>query len=315
MTIEDCQISIKINGKNRKQYSKITNDNLSTGDTITISQLNVIKGSRVEVSCSCDYCKTKFYRQIYAIRGNNTFCSLNCKNKWLKNNNPNPKKDEKKVFCEVCHKEFFVYESKYLKQDNFLCSRGCYSTHRKINYRADNIYNYSRFNVNCNMCNITFETTEWYIENKRFLFCSQECYWRHRKEFYKDYYYKTNINNSRTETDPEKTVRRWLESNDIKYVQEYPFYKKYFIDFFLPEHKVAIEVNGDYWHANPTIYGDGDNLKPLHKNQLGVHEYDEKRNTEIRQHFPLFVIWESQIKQNVDFFMSKIISNILIENP
>lgn len=51
-------------------------------------------------------------------------------------------------------------------------------------------------------------------------------------------------------------VREYLESHCIKHVQECPMFRKYYADFYLPKHKSVIEVYGDYWHANPRIYGE-----------------------------------------------------------
>lgn len=47
----------------------------------------------------------------------------------------------------------------------------------------------------------------------------------------------------------EKVVLFFLKSNNIKAIPQYPtFYKdkKYFLDIYLPEYKIGIEVDGDY---------------------------------------------------------------------
>lgn len=60
----------------------------------------------------------------------------------------------------------------------------------------------------------------------------------------------------------------------------------YELDFYLPELNIALEVNGDYWHKNPEIYGGGENKRDYNKfllaKEMGI---------------TLFTIWEKDIKK------------------
>lgn len=51
------------------------------------------------------------------------------------------------------------------------------------------------------------------------------------------------------ETGIEKKFRKALESRNVKFEKQYPILS-YFVDFALPELKIAIEVDGEYWHQD-----------------------------------------------------------------
>ncbi len=62
---------------------------------------------------------------------------------------------------------------------------------------------------------------------------------------------------------------------------------------FLIDKKIILEVHGDFWHGNPTIY------MALTERQIYKKERDiEKERLAIENGYRYLVIWESQIKQN-----------------
>lgn len=310
------KIDVKISGRNIKTYEEITNKNLQKGDTIRISQLSLKNGCTLQVECECDSCGKFFSRKRADIRSETTLCGKACRTKFFKKNNPNPSVEKIPVECEVCKEKIEVFPSVYKKQENFLCSRECYAKHRSIEYNGDNTYNFQDDYVPCDQCKKEIKTSKWYTENKKHQFCTQECYWMHRKENYKEFYYSSNLNNHRKETQPELKVREWLETNNIKYKQECGFLKKYFVDFYLPDYKAIIEVFGDYWHVNPLYYdvqGNDNSKKPLNDYQRKFvdSEYDAKRNAELESYgYPVYVIWEKDTKENLDEEMSILLKKL-----
>lgn len=310
MLLLEKEIEINITPQNRKYYEYILNKPLKNKDVIQIKQDLISKTSRVQVECQCDFCHAFFSRKRVDVHSL-TFCNKNCRNENLKLNNPNPTKEKIEVNCTVCNKSFSVFESKYKNQEHFLCSRECYKKHRSLLYNGENIYNYQNLIVECEYCHQSFKVSQFDKESRNHLFCSPECYWNHRKENYNELYYSASLNDSRKETTPEQKVREWLENNDIVHVQEFGFMKKYYIDFYIPKYKSFIEVFGDYWHVNPNIFGEGKNLKPLTSQQIGKQENDLKRIQEIESYgYKVYVIWESEIKDNIDLYMGKIIDDI-----
>lgn len=311
MLIEDKDIEIKINHRNRKYYEEIFNKELKNRDLITIKQKDVQNTARTLVECECDFCTSPFMKKIGEIV-NKTFCSKECRNEHLKLNNPNPKKDEIKVECSVCKEPIYVNEAKSKSQEHFLCSRECYKKHRSLIYKGDKIYNYQDLIVECEHddCIVKFKVSQFDIDSRNNLFCSPECYWNHRKDNYTDIYYSSDLNNSRKETKPERLVREWLDNNNISYIQEFGFMRKYYIDFYIPKYKSFIEVFGDYWHVNRDVFGEGDNLRPLTEQQKGKREDDLQRIQEIESHgYNVYVIWEKEVHENIDLYMGKIIEN------
>ena len=74
----------------------------------------------------------------------------------------------------------------------------------------------------------------------------------------------------------------------------------YFFDFYIPELKFVIELNGDYWHCNPNKYASDyvHELRNMTANE--IWEYDKHKNSAISEDmgYNLEVIWESDIKRN-----------------
>jgi G:T-mismatch repair DNA endonuclease (very short patch repair protein) len=59
-------------------------------------------------------------------------------------------------------------------------------------------------------------------------------------------------------------------------------------------HNIVIEMNGDFWHANPTKF-DSDFVNPInHMIAKDVWKYDKKRKKIIEKNgYSVFIIWES----------------------
>lgn len=85
------KVNVSINGNNKKTYEKIHND-LNIKDIIEISPIQLMKGSHVEILCSCDICgKEKLieYRIYYKITNGikeKYYCHKCSKDKWEKTN-------------------------------------------------------------------------------------------------------------------------------------------------------------------------------------------------------------------------------------
>lgn len=72
-------------------------------------------------------------------------------------------------------------------------------------------------------------------------------------------------------------------------------------DFGNKEKKVLIEVNGDFWHGNPSIY------PSLSERQLFSHEKDRvKREWAESKGFKVLSFWESDIRNRIDEVLSEV---------
>jgi very-short-patch-repair endonuclease len=82
-------------------------------------------------------------------------------------------------------------------------------------------------------------------------------------------------------------------------------YKQF--DFGNKKHKILLEVQGDYWHANPELFGEG--KRPLNEIQMSKIEKDKEKEKFCQEKgFSLFHIWETQILNN-DFSVLDEIQN------
>lgn len=72
---------------------------------------------------------------------------------------------------------------------------------------------------------------------------------------------KNKIPGGSKNTKIELKVKDILELNDISYIHQYDKIKSFYVDFYLPDFNLVIEVDGDYWHANPKKYNSDDLIK------------------------------------------------------
>ena len=99
----------------------------------------------------------------------------------------------------------------------------------------------------------------------------------------------------------EAIIAEYLIELNISFIKQFKidnFYHPY--DFLLTGTNVIIEVNGDFWHANPTIYKEDDILHfPNNKHILvkDIWENDIINESEaISNGYVVLKIWESDIK-------------------
>ena len=59
-----------------------------------------------------------------------------------------------------------------------------------------------------------------------------------------------------SDTNIEKAIKYVLETNQIRYIPQYKI-GPYFADFYLPDFKLVVECDGDYWHKKPRVVRHG----------------------------------------------------------
>ncbi len=88
----------------------------------------------------------------------------------------------------------------------------------------------------------------------------------------------------------------------------------YIYDFYFPQLHKILEVQGDYWHCNPTRYKPGSIVKMAGLGNIIVdHIWDcdalKKRSAE-KQGYQVIALWESDFKSNGWTAVSKAIAGI-----
>jgi very-short-patch-repair endonuclease len=102
----------------------------------------------------------------------------------------------------------------------------------------------------------------------------------------------------RKDTEPERIMYAILGSLNVPFECQVVF-GYHTVDFFIPSCTLVIQVDGDYWHANPLFYGqDG---KPLSKAQKKVQQRDSACNTFLSNRgIPFLRFWEHDLKTQLD---------------
>lgn len=95
-------------------------------------------------------------------------------------------------------------------------------------------------------------------------------------------------------TKPEKIVQDFLIAKNIEHKHNHHMYDKFFVDFWLPQENIVIEVFGDYWHGNPEVF------ESLSEKQ----EYQKKRDNSRVKYLTfcghsVIVMWENDLKKGL----------------
>jgi G:T-mismatch repair DNA endonuclease (very short patch repair protein) len=112
---------------------------------------------------------------------------------------------------------------------------------------------------------------------------------------------KNRIPGTSRDTKIEKYVKSILEKYNITYIHQYHRVDKFYIDFFIPTANLALEVHGDYWHANPRKYKADDVIKYPGNRKLKasyVWERDKRRVETIKSFgYSVVELFESDISE------------------
>lgn len=103
-----------------------------------------------------------------------------------------------------------------------------------------------------------------------------------------------------------KFAKEFLEKLGLKYEEQ--FYAesiKRFYDFYLPECRVLIEVDGDYWHSYGKVY---EEMNPTQKKNARVDKI--KNEWALAHGIPIVRIWEHDIRENPEKVMKILKENI-----
>ena len=99
----------------------------------------------------------------------------------------------------------------------------------------------------------------------------------------------------------EKFAKEFLDKLGVKYVYQFKAESiGRFFDFYLPECRLIIEVDGGYWHSDPRVV-EGKELTPTQKRNKRV---DEHKNRWALEHgIPILRVWEKDIHENPSMVM------------
>ena len=239
----------------------------------------------------CEYCGKIVYKTLSQFnKREHHFCSNKCQSLLRRELTFEYRN------CEVCGETFYVSK----KSTQRFCSTECQHRWQLGNTGFKN----PKFQggvVVCTNCGKEFLLGKYKLNNKRH-FCSNQC----RQDWYANVWSQSvewkdesrkraartlSKNTITTQTKPQLVVNSILEKMDINYRNEEPFVY-YSIDNYIPEHNLAIEVMGDYWHSSPLRYSDKINDKQRH-----IISRDKAKHTYIKKYYNIEILylWESDI--------------------
>jgi very-short-patch-repair endonuclease len=97
----------------------------------------------------------------------------------------------------------------------------------------------------------------------------------------------------------ERFAKNFLDKLGVNYIKQFEAKDiKRFYDFYLPDQRVLIEVDGDYYHSYGKVY---EEMSPMQKRNARV---DKLKNTWALMHgIPIMRIWEHDINNNPEKVM------------
>ena len=106
-----------------------------------------------------------------------------------------------------------------------------------------------------------------------------------------------------------KFAKEFLDKLGVEYKYQFlaPDIKRYY-DFYLPEQRILIEVDGTYYHAYGKLY---EEMSPMQKHNARV---DKIKNDWAAMHgIPLIRVWEHDINNNPSMVMDMLREQIGIQ--
>lgn len=249
------------------------------------------------VYSKCEWCGKITYKTQTEYNGyKHHFCSNTCSSAYR-----SAQKNETR-YCEICGKPFTCSKKSKQRFCSIVCQGKWQSTQvGDLNPRTHKIM------YPCDNCGKVIPLIQGNLNRFKHHFCSNNC----RQKWYAEVWsqdedWKKESSKRATEllasgimgtdTKPQRITNRILDELGIKYINEYPMLDKYSIDNYLLDYHLIIEVMGDYWHSNPTIY----NKENLYDMQKRNAYHDKRKRIDILESEGIHILYlyESDLYKN-----------------
>ena len=123
-----------------------------------------IESKRTDI-VECPNCRTEFKQQY----SKQIFCNRQCYLEYNAADPSQPSPRQTKVICDHCGKKFLKWRYRIKSNKENYCSRECAA--RSL------VTGKTMATKNCQVCNKTFETPTWHLENRKYAgkYCSRDC--------------------------------------------------------------------------------------------------------------------------------------------
>jgi hypothetical protein len=172
------------------------------------------------------------------------------------------------IKCDYCGKDIELRPYDTVNQEHFFCSRECFGKWRSENLSGENSPCFGRGD-------------ELWTEEMR------------KNQAIKAVKRLKKMNFSSKPTEPQIIINNLLSKLNINYDNEYDC-KYYLIDNYLTDNNLMIEVQGNFFHCNPTM-----NLLNSRKNKIIAK--DKSKHIYIKRYYgvEILYLWEKDIKENI----------------
>jgi len=301
-----------LNGKSFKIDKCISMFNCYLKSNLNIDIIEILNSSIDDLYCK--NCGEKIIKNRFDSNNFYTykFCD-NCDNKKIRSL-------YKEIECIICKK--IVY-----KKDIIYSTCGdenCINKHKKTTYKNIKDTHWSKTDKKEEIQNKKVKTR---LENDK-KFKRKYIPWNKGKT---GIYSKETIEKIRNATirqmkegkikksSQEKIFEKFLIDNDINYKYSVIFKKRQY-DFLLIDYNLIVELQGDYWHANPKfwdVFNDDNTKKKLYETQIiKIKDDIIKKKIIDDSEYKFIVFWEHDIINNFDYVIKTLIDNfnIILKN-
>ena len=171
--------------------------------------------------------------------------------------------------CAYCGKEVYRLESNIKNNNNTFCSPQCSAKWKSENMSGENSPIFGKASL-------------WWTDDMK----------RNKAKQQIEYLKSTDFSYSMTK--PQLIINNLLDSMNIQYTNEYDC-KYYLVDNYLTEYNLMIEVQGNFFHCNPTM-----NCK--NSREAKIKAKDKSKHTYIKKYHGIEVLylWEYDIENNLE---------------
>lgn len=290
---------------------------ITCGKIFSVVQARVEKGfgkycsvecrkKKARVVCAC--CGKEYEVHESKVKLGAKYCSNECKNATAAGRPHPERKTGQVVHCSNCGKELYRAKCFIEKHEYFLCSQEC-----RIEWQIRNRVQYT-----CKICGKHFSWPPSRAKQYTPRYCSIEC---RNKDPEKAEQLK-RMNQLQQKLNPNKLeLMGYAILDDIgcEYIPQYMVGKYCTVDALIPQSKIAIEFDGDYWHGNPQKYkkfkdipkGNPNKLRTLNEIQLDNARLDKSKDSYLQNRgYVVLRFWESDVKNDPESVRDAILNEL-----